>query len=276
MTFAKYIVTAFLFMALLSGCSGEPTPQSAQIDISDIVSSNGVDINASTLVITRLSDNTRWISNAPRSKIQFSPASTSKIPHTLIALETQYAKPETGFQWDGTVRFAASWNQDQTLTSAFQRSAVWVYQDITSGLGRDVMENWLGKFEYGNANIGGPEDLTTYWLNGPLEISASGQIDFLTKLANGELPISEKTYQDSRQIMAVKRGKNWTLYAKTGWRHDGVNVDIGWYVGWLESSANGANEIYVFAFNMDLLDPKDRQKRKSTVHLALKSIGAIP
>ena len=272
MAFAKYIIAISLCFSLLFACSGKRS----QTDVSDIVSANGVDINASTLVVVRLSDNARWISNAPRSKVQFSPASTSKIPHTLIALEAQYAKPETGFKWDGTVRFAASWNQDQTLTSAFKRSAVWVYQDITANLGSDVMADWLGKFEYGNANIGGPEDLTTYWLNGPLEISAVGQIDFLTKLANGKLPLSEKTYQDSRQIMAVKRGENWTLYAKTGWRHDGVNVDIGWYVGWLESSANGVNEIYVFAFNMDLLDPKDRQKRKSTVHLALKSIGAIP
>ena len=138
------------------------------------------------------------------------------------------------------------------------------------------MSEWIQKFEYGNMNIGRPEDLTTYWLNGPLETSASDQINFLTKMVKGELPISALTTQNARKIMVEKQGENWRLYAKTGWRHDGVNTDIGWYVGWLETSVTGRKEIYIFALNMDMNSSEQRNKRKSIALQALGFIGALP
>lgn len=266
----------FSCVLFLFACTKGQFPKTTPINISNIVIENDVDVRASTLMIVRLSDGQKWVSNQSRNNVRFPPASTSKIPHTLIALETQYAMPDSVYIWDGQKRSLPTWNQNQTLASAYQRSAVWVFQNITLGLGHATMSEWIQKFEYGNMNIGALEDLTTYWLNGPLETSANDQIQFLTKLAQGELPLLEKTYQNARKIMAVKRGKNWTLYAKTGWRNDGVNTDIGWYVGWLESSINGRDEVYVFALNMDMPDPKQMQKHKNVIYFALEFMAAMP
>ncbi|MGZ2257598.1 penicillin-binding transpeptidase domain-containing protein [Roseobacter sp. A03A-229] len=229
--------------ALLAGrLAAQPT------DIADYVTEAGGETTSTVMVVQRLSDGHLWSSNPARAAERFQPASTSKIPHTLIALETGFAAPQTVFTWDGKERFIESWNQDQTLTRAFQRSAVWVYQSITRQLGGAVMTDWLTAFEYGNADIGGSGDLETYWLRGPLAISAEEQIGFLARLARGELPLSEQTYGQAREIMRAEQQGDATLYAKTGYNLRRGKEDLGWYVGWIETGA----ETYVFALNMDL------------------------
>src|SRR6266403_112985 len=59
------------------------------------------------------------------------PASTFKIPNSLIALETGVVgDPDKDvFKWDGVVRSIEGWNRDHTLRSAIAASAVPVYQE---------------------------------------------------------------------------------------------------------------------------------------------------
>lgn len=250
---------------------------SVPIDISELVRSEGVDPATSALLIVRLEDGQEWVSGGSRIEARYPPASTSKIPHTLIALETGYANgPDTFFKWDGTLRFFDAWNQDQTLSSAYSISAVWVYQQIARELGHETMSHWIRQLEYGNQNIGSIDDLTTYWLRGPLEISAREQIQFLSKLATGALPVKPETLGLGKQIMLADQGEDWTLYAKTGWRSDGENIDIGWYVGWLQSLEDGQPHTYIFAFNMDMTNKSDRAKRKKVVRSALSRLSVIP
>lgn len=239
-----------------------------------VIETNGAEPETTTLVIKRLSDNKVWISNVQRASNRYIPASTSKIPHTLIALETKQAEPETLFKWDGRERWVTSWNQNQTLTQAYKRSAAWVYQVITRRLGPDMMTLWLSRFEYGNYDIGSTNNVTKYWLEGPLEISALEQVDFLTKLSLQELPLSLSTYQKSRTIFKEQSNGYHTLYAKTGWVHDGKTTDIGWFVGWVETQ--DISETYVFALNMDMPNKGDQNKRRPIVMDGLKSIGAWP
>ena len=246
----------------------------AVTDVSAIVGRQGVDPERSALVIVNLETREQWVSNAPRVAQRFSPASTSKIPHTLIALETGFATgPEQQFKWDGTKRMASAWNRDQTLKSAFQVSAVWVFQEIAAGLGQERMRYWLEIFDYGNHQIGSEEDLTTYWLQGPLAISAREQVVLLEKVARRRLPLKPETYHDARQIMLVDKRISSALFAKTGWYFNETQTDIGWYVGWLETG----EATFVFGFNMDMPNPKqDRHKRRSTVEAVLSYIGATP
>ena len=229
---------------------------------------------AGTLVIKRLSDDHVWINNPARADIRYIPASTSKIPHTLIALETKSAMPETLFKWDGRERNFKMWNQDQTFTQAYQRSAVWVYQEITQSLGPEVMSDWLKRFDYGNHNIGTADDVASYWLRGPLETSAQEQVDFLSRLATRKLPISAATYTASRPMFVNEIQAGYTLYAKTGWMFDETAMDIGWFVGWVKTDIK--DEIYVFALNIDMPDQMDTKKRKPLVMDALKNVGAWP
>lgn len=225
------------------------------------------------MLVVRLDDGREWDSNPERVDERFVPASTSKIPHTLIALETGYANgPETLFPWDGEARTFPAWNQDQTLATAYARSAVWVYQQIARDLGYETMANWIERLGYGNADTGTPADLTRYWLDGPLAISAREQVDFLSRLARGELPLRGSTISVGKSIMRADAGESWALYGKTGWGVRNGAPDIGWYVGWAETGETA----FVFALNLDMPDEAARAKRIPAARSVLAALGALP
>lgn len=241
------------------------------VDVSGAVEKAGVDVDVSTIVVRRLSDSQVWVSNADRSTQRFAPASSSKIPHTMIALETGVAEPDTLFEWDGKKRVFDGWNRDHTLTSAFRSSVVWVYQEIAPRVGLVGMTDWLNRFEYGNANTGTEDTLTTYWLDDTLQINALEQTAFLERLARRDLPLSEATYAAADAIMQSDAGDGWTMFSKTGWRYSKADMDVGWYVGWVRCS----NDTYVFALNMDMPDQSYLKLRRSTSHAVLDAVGAF-
>ena len=92
------------------------------------------------------------------------PASTFKIPHALIALQTQVVTARSVVRWDGVRRDYDAWNRDQTLESAIRMSAVWVFQQFATAIGRDRELEYLKKFSYGSAAF--EHDVTSFWLNG--------------------------------------------------------------------------------------------------------------
>ncbi|MBU2605597.1 MAG: class D beta-lactamase [Alphaproteobacteria bacterium] len=263
-----------LAACLLAACMTltRPPPLSAS------VAAAGVDPETSTLVVYRLEDQRTWISNPERAKARFTPASTSKIPHTLIALETgAVSGPDEVFEWDGVKRFADGWNETQDFASAYTRSTVWIYQAVTPRIGSAALQGWLAAFDYGNADTGAPEDVSSYWLKGPLAVSAEEQTAFLAQLSHRMLPLSAHTYERAVPMMVADSGPGWTLYGKTGWKWVEGETDIGWYVGWLEQTTGDAPGTYAFAFNMDMADPQaDVPKRKAAVLRALSDLGALP
>ena len=80
-------------------------------------------------------------SDKNRSGEPMLPASTFKIPNSLIALETGVVADTDNevFKWDGVKRSIENWNRDHTLSSAFAASAVPVYQDIARRIGAERM-----------------------------------------------------------------------------------------------------------------------------------------
>ena len=255
--FTSLIVT--LVILCLTACQKTETHQ-----FSWVIEAHGAAPDSTTIVIKRLSDNKLWTSNPSRAETRFIPASTSKIPHTIIALETKLAAPETLFKWDGRKRTFKSWNQDQSLLQAYRRSAVWVYQEMTQSLGPETMRDWLERFEYGNHDIGADDNVSQYWLSGPLKISAQEQVSFLTKLATEALPLSPNTYADARPMFINETQGSHTLYAKTGWMYDEAAMDIGWFVGWVETAQ--PSEIYVFALNMEYAQKRRSEETQTHCH----------
>lgn len=264
-------LVAIVLFGLIAGCQDRPKVHS----IDFVLEAEAVDPAVSAIRIVRLEDGTRWESGGERITQRFTPASTAKIPHTVLALELgAVSSPREIFEWDGVERFAPQWNKTQTFTEAFHNSTVWIYQQVTPRIGHAAINEGLASFAYGNADIGPPERLQDYWLVGPLAVSAAEQVTFLSKLQRQEFPLSSATYSDSRAIMRTDGGDDWSLYAKTGWKFAPDNVDIGWYVGWLEQRSGAAAGTYVFAFNMDMIEPEtDRAKRRSVVVRALAEIG---
>lgn len=238
----------------------------------------GVSPAKSALVIYRLEDEKVWASGGARIRERFTPASTSKIPHTLLAIETgAVSGPEERFEWDGQKRFVDSWNEDQDFAAAFQRSTVWIYQIVVPRIGAARLTEGLKGFGYGNAEIGGAGQITRYWLEGPLAISATEQVEFLSRLSRRTLPLSSRTYDLAVPMMVLDRGEGWTLYGKTGWKSVEGQMDIGWFVGWLEQAGGPAPGTYAFALNMDMPGGmEEAPRRRAAVERALREIGALP
>lgn len=275
-------LAALCLGVLLAGCAGlsgrAVTPEGDLLE--QALRAEGVDPSVAAMVIYRLEDEKTWTQGAERISERFSPASTSKIPHTLLALETgAVAGMDEAFIWDGEVRFVDSWNQDQTFAQAFQRSAVWVYQIVVPRIGAERLKAGFAAFGYGNGEIGGPDKISNYWLATPLAISATEQVAFLSRLARRTLPLSQRTYELAVPAMVLSRGEGWIMYGKTGWKGavDGDGSDIGWFVGWVEQTAGNAPGTYVFAFNMDMPGGMaEAPKRRAAVERALKSLEALP
>ncbi|MGH9139761.1 MAG: penicillin-binding transpeptidase domain-containing protein [Vicinamibacterales bacterium] len=133
------------------------------------------------------------------------PASTFKIPHALVALQTHVVTDGTVIKWDGVTRDFPAWNRDQTLASAIRMSAVWVFQQFAVAIGRERELEHLRAFHYGSATFA--HDVTNFWLNGDLEISPLEQITFLRRLFSYDLPVERRHIDTVKADLAMPRGK---------------------------------------------------------------------
>jgi beta-lactamase class D len=200
------------------------------------------------------------------------PASTFKIPNSLIALETGVVEdPDKDvFKWDGVKRSIEAWNKDHTLRSAIAASAVPVYQEIARRIGEGRMQKYVDLFEYGNRNIGGGID--QFWLTGDLRIDPVQQVDFVDRLRRGVLPISKRSQDLVRDILPVTKAGEAVIRAKSGLLGAEVGKpSLGWMVGWAE---NGSAQT-VFALNMDCREPRHIADRMNLTQACLRDIGAI-
>jgi len=222
-----------------------------------------------TIIISSLDGRTEYLYNKVRSEKRFLPASTFKIPNTLIALEEgAIANEKEIIKWDGEDKGWSSWNKDQSLETAFPISCVWFYQELSKRVGNSKYLSHLEKLHYGN-NMTGP-DVTTFWLEGDLEISAREQIDFLKKLYKNQLPYKNEHLKIIKKIMIVDETPQYVIRAKTGWAMR-IKHQIGWYVGYVETS----EQVWFFATNINIEKKSDSTYRKEITMDALKLEGII-
>ncbi|MEM6521321.1 MAG: class D beta-lactamase [Cyanobacteria bacterium P01_C01_bin.70] len=222
-----------------------------------------------SILIFDLNKNLIYQHNPARNKISFLPASTFKIPNSLIALETQAIENDISIlTWDGITQSYPAWNRDLNIRLAFQTSAVWFYQVLARRIGYEQMQEWITDIGYGNQNIGDAAEIDTFWLNGDLHITPQEQIRFLKRLYKNELPFSENTIAIVKDIMIVEQTPDYTMRAKTGWA---VASNVGWYVGYLEQDDN----VYFFATNIDIQDESDLEARQAITRRCLASLNLL-
>lgn len=218
---------------------------------------------AGTFVAFDVRPNRITIVHAERAEKRFSPASTFKIPHTLIAFETGVvSSAEDVFHYDGAPRPLKAWQRDMTLREAVATSNVPVFQAIARRLGLGRYRYWIDRLDYGNCTIDEPVD--RFWLDGPLEISAEEQVRFLALLAFGQLPASAASQTLVRDLIRIEEKDGRVLFAKSGW-----SGEIGWWVGWVEEG----NKVTTFALNMDMTQMEGAPKRISIGREMLAQLG---
>jgi beta-lactamase class D len=244
-------------------------PQRSEIrdDLAKIFTDAGT---AGTFVGYKVDDYLIFASDRNRSGEARLPASTFKIPNSIIALETGVVgDPDKDvFKWDGVVRSIEAWNKDHTMRSAIAVSAVPVYQEIARRIGAERMQKYLDLFEYGNRDIGGGID--QFWLTGALRIDPVQQVDFVDRLRRGALPVSKRSQDQVADILPVTRAGDSIIRAKSGLL-GAEQGRLGWMVGWAEKGSART----VFALNMDCIEPRHIADRMNITQACLSDIGAI-
>ena len=231
------------------------------IEIENIFKNKQVD---GTIVIESLNTKKISIYNDKRAEKLYSPASTFKIPNTLIALNEGVVTKDSVIVWDKKIREYESWNKDQTLLTAFKSSCVWCYQEFASKIGVEKYKKYLKELNYGNKKIG--DEITRFWLDESLKITVFEQLSFLKRLYKNELPFKLEDMNTLKEIMIDEENEDYIIRAKTGWEGK-----YGWYVGYVETK----DDVWFFAMNIDTKTKDDLPKRKAITLEALKIKGII-
>ena len=221
-----------------------------------------------TIVISSLDGTRTYIHNDARARERLRPASTFKIANTLIALEEgAVADGREILKWNGKKWPVSAWNKDQSIEIAFPVSCVWFYQELAKRVGLERYRSYLQKMNYGNAQA--DPDVTTFWLDGNLAISALEQVDFLRDLYKRRFPFRASSYDLLRQIMLFKKTPDYAIRAKTGWTT--APPPVGWLVGYVESG----DHVWLFATNIDMSRAENAPLRKRITLDALAVKGII-
>ena len=221
------------------------------------------------ILVYDLRKNKYLTNDLARADREFIPASTSKIIHSLIFLETGALKDENEIiKWDGVTRSVAAWNQDHNLRSALKVSAVWFYVESSKRVGAATMQHYYNVANYGNRRIN--DFGKDYWNTGDLRITPREQIGFLRHLYQNRVPFSTRSTEIVKDILIAEKTDKYVLRAKTGWS-TAFNPNVGWYVGYVTRGA----DVYFFAAEFDLKTAADAPKRIEITRNVLRELKVI-
>ena len=209
--------------------------------------------------------------NRQRAEQRFSPASTFKIPNSLIALSLGVvANVDELIPYKGDPNpFMREWLEPMGMRGAIRVSNVPLYQELARRIGLARMQAAIRRLHYGNEQIG--TNVTTFWLRGPLAISAIEQTQFLAGLARRTLPFPVRAQQQVAEITRVDGGPGWSLHAKTGWQN-APGAGVGWWVGWVQRR----DQVFPFALNIAMNGSADAPKREQLGRESLRALGVLP
>ena len=209
--------------------------------------------------------------NRTRAEQRISPASTFKIANALIGLSLGAVRSvDEVIPYTGDANpFMREWLEPMGLRGAMKVSNVPLYQELARRIGLQRMGEAIARLGYGNQQIG--TNVTTFWLRGPLAISAVEQTRFLSSLAHRTLPFPDQAQRQVAEITRVDSGPGWSLHAKTGWQN-APGAGVGWWVGWVQRG----KQITPFALNIAMAGAADAPKREQLGRSSLQALGILP
>jgi beta-lactamase class D len=216
----------------------------------------GVTFAAGECFVLQAPDGREWAAPGDECDRQTAPASTFKIPHALLALQTGVVTPATVVPWDGTPYENAAWRRAHTLASAIRWSVFPFFQKTAAAIGRERMQQGLRAIGYGRDSYEGEQ--TTFWTNGDLLISPREQVAFLRRMVGGDLPIDPAHVAVVAAALVMPKGRitnaTGTHPFRPGWpagtvvrAKTGNALVDGERVSWLVGSLTIGRRDYVFA-----------------------------
>lgn len=229
-------------------------------------------------------DNKLIFHNEERAKTRFVPASTFKIPHTLLALHFGVINnvDEFFYHWDGTPQDIQTWEKDMNLRNAMKTSCVPAYRQIANVIGLEKMRAAIKDLNYGNTEIDSQDN---FWLDGSLQISALEQAVFMVfhNTNNAEtydpnappyrgtsLVFKQEHIDALNDITLYAQNGAKYLHAKTGTSTEAHKKAVCWWVGWIKDAETG--RVWGFALNIDMPDYPNGPDR---IELGLKCLKAL-
>ncbi|MET2826481.1 class D beta-lactamase [Mesorhizobium shangrilense] len=178
---------------------------------------------------------------------RFSPASTFKVPLSLIGYDAGILSDAHTPTWDYKPEFNAVKREQKTVDPTIweKDSILWFSREVTRRLGEKNFAGYVSKFDYGNNDVSGNpgknDGLTQSWVNSSLKITPIEQVNFLRRLLDRKLPVSAKAYDMTKAIIPTFPAGDWTVQGKTGstrLRNDADKIQdkrsLGWFVGWAQ------------------------------------------
>lgn len=176
-----------------------------------------------------------------RCDVRTTPASTFNIAVSLMGFDAGILQdahtPALPFK-AGYTDWQPSWRATTDPTSWIRNSTVWYAQQVTGRLGERRVQDYVGRFDYGNQDLAGGVDRA--WISSSLQVSPREQVAFLRKVANRELPVSAHAFDMTAQLLRLPLlADGWQVFGKTGTAsgsaRDGAGDTgraLGWFAGW--------------------------------------------
>lgn len=210
------------------------------------------------------------VHNPERVRQRFRPASTYKIPHALMGLESGAVRSvEEVIPYGGGEEYLDSWERDMSLREAMAVSNVAVFHQLARRIGLERTREFLERFEYGNADPG-DSIARRYWIRGPLEISALEQAEFLARLTSGALSAGPANRSALADIILFRETAGYSIHAKSG-LYGTEGAMTGWWVGWVERRS----VLRPFALNIDVTEDSHIPARIEVALACLETLGIL-
>ncbi len=177
------------------------------------------------------------IYNKEYAAARTTPVSTYKIYSALLGLETGVISPEDSrIAWDGRHYDFNLWNRDQTLRSAMQNSVTWYFQELDRQAGFSAVRDFIEQTGYGNQAV--PENLSSYWTDSSLTISAIEQVELLQKFYYNEFGFSPQNINAVKDSIHMYTNGGRRMYGKTGTGEEHGANTLGWFIGYIEQDSH--------------------------------------
>lgn len=98
------------------------------------------------------------------------------------------------------------------------------------------------------------EGLDQFWLHGDLRISADEQVQFLRRMYDSDLGVSEENTRIVKDILVLESGDTYRSSGKTGTANVSASRVLAWFVGYVEKRG----ETSFFALNVEGEEVWDR------------------